>query len=92
MAIIPYLILAVLIFAGLAALGRKRSMSRKEYEEQGKHGGGLGNALVRGAGAGLLGVQAMLEPGREQLLAANEEKRDAGDESGDPPEPGESSG
>lgn len=92
MAILPYLILAILVFAGLAALGRRRSITRREYEERLGKGDGAGNALMRGAGASMLELQGILEPGREQLREAKEERRDEGDESGDPPVPGRSSG
>jgi len=82
-----YLAIAVLIFAGLAALGKVRPMTREEYEERRKQGGGPGNALVRGLGEGLLELQGILEPGREQVRRAKEEKRDEEDAAGDPPRP-----
>jgi len=82
MMILVYLAIAILIFAALATLGRVRPMTREEYEARREKGGGSGNALLRGAGQGMLELQGMLEPGREQVRRAKEEKRSEEDDSG----------
>jgi hypothetical protein len=88
MTVLVYLAFAALVFAGLSALGRRRTMTREEYEARKGHGDGAGNALLRGAGAGLLELQGLLEPGREQVRKVQEEDREEDDDSGDPPNPG----
>jgi hypothetical protein len=91
MIVLAYLAIAILVFAALAALGRKRPMTREEYDARRNQGGGPGNALLRSAGAGMLELQGILEPGREQIRRAKEERTGEEDESGDPPEPGDAS-
>jgi len=88
MVVLVYIAVAALVFAGLAALGRKRSMTRKEYDDRLGRGSGPGNALRRGVGEGLLELQGLLEPGREQVRKVREEREDTGDAGGDPPVPG----
>lgn len=92
MVLLVYIVIGILIIAGLAALGRNRPISKEEYESRKGQGGGAGNALLRGAGQGMLELQGILEPGREQLRVAKEEKQDEEDESGDPPDPGDGAG
>jgi len=89
MTFIPYLVLALLVFAGLAVLGRRRPISREEYEERKGKGSGVGNAVVRGAGAMFLELHGILEPGREQIRKLREERRAEKEGEGDPPVPGE---
>ncbi|MBI3450049.1 MAG: hypothetical protein HY049_14185 [Acidobacteria bacterium] len=88
MVLFVYLAIAALAVAGLAALGRKPPMTREEYDDRLGRGAGPGNAISRGMGEGLLELQGILEPGREQVRKVREEKEDARDASGDPPEPG----
>lgn len=76
---ILWLAALILIVAGLAALGRRRPMTDREYEERRGKGAGLGNAL--------LALHDLLEPQRGQAGKTRLERRAEEDPGGDPPEP-----
>lgn len=76
-----YLIVGILLLAGLLALSHasSRTMSEKEYESRKGKNTAVGNAL--------LNLQSMIEPGKARLREAKMENRARGDPDGDPPDP-----
>ncbi len=71
---------------GLSRLGKPYDVTPEEFEKRAQEGPGL-------ISAGMIGLQKMLEPGAKKAIEVQEDFRAGrfhkGDESGDPPEPGE---
>jgi hypothetical protein len=80
MVLLAYIAVFVLAVAGLVALARRRGISGEEYEAMKGKQSRIGNAL--------LDAQVLVEPEREALRKAKQERRVEEDESGDPPSPG----
>lgn len=83
--IIAFLILCALF--GLSRISKPYDVSNEEFERRAQEGPGL-------LGAGLVGLQKALDPAMQKAVEAQEDLR-AGrynkeDESGDPPEAGDS--
>ena len=71
---------------GLSRLAKPYDVTPEEFEKRAQEGPGL-------ISAGMIGLQKMLEPGAKKAIEVQEDFRagrfNKGDESGDPPEPGE---
>src|SRR6185369_911865 len=84
LAIIVFIVLCGLF--GLSRLGKPYDISVEEYERRAQEGPGL-------LGAGLVGLQKALDPAMEKAAEVQEDFRqgryDGDQESGDPPEAGE---
>ena len=91
MLVLVYLGIIALALWGFVALASKREMTDEEYEARKEAGGGLGNALVRGAAEGLAVAQGLFEPGREKVIEAKKGETEEGEDAGgDPPDPANS--
>ena len=86
LAVIGFLVLCGLF--GLSRLSKPYDISTEEFERRAQEGPGL-------LGAGLVGIQKALDPAMQKAAEVQEDLRqgryDGEQESGDPPEAGESS-
>ena len=85
LSIVAFLVLCVLF--GLSRLSKPYDVTTEEFERRAQEGPGL-------LGAGLIGIQKALDPAMQKAVEVQEDLRegryDGDQESGDPPEAGDS--